>query len=142
MLSLKETGYPFSSVFLKLLKQFCSNLYNISLQWEYFILIKNKFSGSFAFKISFMDTDITRVGFNTLNTVLKSRDKERTFQVSVQFSRSVVSDSLQPHESQHARPPCRSPTPNLNMPTVKYSVFSVHRHIWWRITQRYFDGEI
>ena len=29
---------------------------------------------------------------------------------SVQFSRSVVSDSLQPHESQHARPPCSSPT--------------------------------
>ena len=28
-----------------------------------------------------------------------------------QFSRSVVSDSLQPHESQHARPPCPSPTP-------------------------------
>ena len=30
---------------------------------------------------------------------------------SVQFSRSVVSDSLQPQESQHARPPCPSPTP-------------------------------
>ena len=29
----------------------------------------------------------------------------------VQFSRSVVSDSLRPHESQHARPPCPSPTP-------------------------------
>ena len=29
---------------------------------------------------------------------------------SVQFSRSVVSDSLQPHESQHTRPPCSSPT--------------------------------
>ena len=29
---------------------------------------------------------------------------------SVQFSRSVVSDSLQPHESQHTRPPCPSPT--------------------------------
>ena len=28
--------------------------------------------------------------------------------LSVQFSRSVVSDSLRPHESQHARPPCRS----------------------------------
>ena len=27
-----------------------------------------------------------------------------------QFSHSVVSDSLQPHESQHARPPCPSPT--------------------------------
>ena len=29
---------------------------------------------------------------------------------SVQFSRLVVSDSLPPHESQHARPPCPSPT--------------------------------
>ena len=29
---------------------------------------------------------------------------------SVQFSRSVVCDSLRPHESQHARPPCLSPT--------------------------------
>ena len=34
--------------------------------------------------------------------------------VSVQFSRSVVSDSLQPHESQHARPPCPSPTPRVH----------------------------
>ena len=32
---------------------------------------------------------------------------------SVQFSRSVVSNSLQPNESQHARPPCRSPTPRV-----------------------------
>ena len=30
---------------------------------------------------------------------------------SVQFSRSVVSDSLRYHESQHARPPCTSPYP-------------------------------
>ena len=30
---------------------------------------------------------------------------------SVQFSRSVVSDSLRPHGLQHARPPCPSPTP-------------------------------
>ena len=30
---------------------------------------------------------------------------------SVQFSHSVVSDSLQPHELQHARPHCPSPTP-------------------------------
>ena len=31
----------------------------------------------------------------------------------VQFSRSVVSDSLRPHELQHARPPCPSPTPGV-----------------------------
>ena len=33
---------------------------------------------------------------------------------SVQFSRSVVSYSLRPHESQHARPPCPSPTPGVH----------------------------
>ena len=33
---------------------------------------------------------------------------------SVQFRRSVVSDSLRPHEPQHARPPCPSPTPRVH----------------------------
>ena len=33
---------------------------------------------------------------------------------SVQFSRSVVSDSLRPHEPQHASPPCPSPTPGVH----------------------------
>ena len=36
------------------------------------------------------------------------------FYQSVQFSRSVVSDSLQPHEPQHTRPPCPSPTPGVH----------------------------
>ena len=33
---------------------------------------------------------------------------------SDQISRSVMSDSLRPHESQHARPPCPSPTPRVH----------------------------
>ena len=33
---------------------------------------------------------------------------------SVQSSRSVVSDSLRPHESQHTRPPCPSPSPGVH----------------------------
>ena len=32
---------------------------------------------------------------------------------SVQSSRSVMSDSLRPHESQHTKPPCPSPTPGV-----------------------------
>ena len=36
------------------------------------------------------------------------------FQHSVQFSCSVVSDSLRPHELQHARPTCPSPIPRLH----------------------------
>ena len=33
---------------------------------------------------------------------------------SVQFSRAIVSDSLRPHESQHARSPCPSPSPGVH----------------------------
>ena len=38
----------------------------------------------------------------------------KNFRSSVQFSRSVVLDSLRPHELQHARPPCPSPSPGVN----------------------------
>ena len=51
---------------------------------------------------------------------------------SVQFSRSIMSDSVQPRELQHARPPCPSPTPGVHLnpcmlsrwchPTVSSSV--------------------
>ena len=44
---------------------------------------------------------------------ISSRTRSACLQ-SVQFSRSVVSDSLRPHESQHARPPCPSPTPRVH----------------------------
>ena len=39
---------------------------------------------------------------------------EKRYLAIVQFSRSVMSDSLQPHEPQHARPPCPSPTPGVH----------------------------
>ena len=42
---------------------------------------------------------------------------------SVQFSRSVVSDSLWPHELQHARPPCPSLTPGVHSDSCPSS--------WW-----------
>ena len=37
-----------------------------------------------------------------------------THTYSVQFSHSIVSDSLRPYEPQHARPPCPSPTPRVH----------------------------
>ena len=40
---------------------------------------------------------------------------------SVQFSHSVVSDSLQPHGLQHARPPCPSPTPGVYSDSCPWS---------------------
>ena len=41
------------------------------------------------------------------------KEAHSVYSYSVQFSCSVVSDSLQHHESQHARPPCPSPTPGV-----------------------------
>ena len=59
--------------------------------------------------------------------------------VSVQFSRSVMSDSLRPHEPQHARPPCPSLTPGVHPnpcplsrwchPTISSSVISSSSHL-------------
>ena len=40
---------------------------------------------------------------------------------SVQFSCSVVSNSMWPHESQHARPPCPSPTPGVHSDSLPSS---------------------
>ena len=47
---------------------------------------------------------------------------------SVQFSHSVVSDTLRPHELQHARPPCPSPTPGVhsNLTSIKLVMPSSH----------------
>ena len=39
-------------------------------------------------------------------------------QHEIQFSRLVLSNSLRPHESQHARPPCPSPTPGVHSESV------------------------
>ena len=43
---------------------------------------------------------------------LATKQQQQSFR-SGQVSRSVVSDSLQPHESQHTRPPCPSSTPGV-----------------------------
>ena len=42
------------------------------------------------------------------------RNTEKVQFSSVQFSHSVMSDSLRPHELQHSRPPCPSPTPGVH----------------------------
>ena len=48
-----------------------------------------------------------------IQSEVSQKDKHQYSISSVQFSCSVVSDSLRPHESQHARPPCPSPTPRV-----------------------------
>ena len=49
--------------------------------------------------------------------------------ISVQFSRSVVSDSLRTHESQHARSPCLSPTPGVHWDSGPVESVMPSRHL-------------
>ena len=61
---------------------------------------------------------LERKVMTNLDSILKSRDITLPTKVhlvsSVQFSRSVMCDSLRPRESQHARPPCSSPSPRVH----------------------------
>ena len=47
----------------------------------------------------------------------------KVFLSSVQFSHSVMPDSLRPHESQHTRPPCPSPTPRVHSDSCPSSLW-------------------
>ena len=56
-----------------------------------------------------------RVLLGKFHMIQKFLDMYHTlWKLKYQFSRSVVSNSLQPHESQHTRPPCSSPTPAVH----------------------------
>ena len=61
---------------------------------------------------------LIRKAMSNLDSILNSRDITLSTKVrlvsSVQISHSVVSDSLQPHESQHTRLPCPSSTPGVH----------------------------
>ena len=48
------------------------------------------------------------------HTEWSKSERRETSTVSLQFSCSIVSDSLRAHKPQHARPPCPSPTPGVH----------------------------
>ena len=52
-----------------------------------------------------------KCALQSLNPVSQNRVERVDLELEGQFSHSGVSDSLRPHELQHARPPCPSPTP-------------------------------
>ena len=95
--TLTEKLFPFTlipvSVFLSITPNFCLSSY-CSIN---FVRIKSGLLMSILLL------------FHTVHGVLNARILS-----SVQFSRSAVSDSLRPHELQHARPPCPSPAPRVH----------------------------
>ena len=55
-----------------------------------------------------------RIKYLQIRYLIKDLYLEYIKKASVQFSHSVMSHSLQPHEPQHTRPPCPSPTPRVH----------------------------
>ena len=92
--------------------------------FSFSIISSNEYSGLIFFLrltglISLQSEGLSRVFSNT--TVQKHQFFivqpslwSNSYISSVQFSGSVMSDSSRPHESQHARPPCPSPTPGVH----------------------------
>ena len=84
-----------------------SNEPALRIRWSKFwsfsssISPSNEYSGLISFRIDSFDLLAVQ---ETLKSLLQSD----------QISCSVVSNSLRPHESQHARPPCPSPTPGVH----------------------------
>ena len=76
------------------------------------------------------------ISMESLRLKIKYMHTHTYIYVSVQFSCWVVSDSLQPHELQHARPPCPSPSPGVHShsrplsrwchPAISSSVIHIH----------------
>ena len=57
----------------------------------------------------------TSILANMEKVLVDSRSKQPQYSLSsVQFNHSAMSNSLRPHESQHARPPCPSPSPGVH----------------------------
>ena len=87
------------------------------------------------FSLVYVENNVQRVGnlhipsplysnlFITFWFFTKSHSHNESLFRSDQISRSVMSDSLQTHELQHARPPCPSPTPGVHSDSCALS--------WW-----------
>ena len=78
---------------------------------NYFLLQKDKLSTTI-YPSLFLQKFSCRVIKHNVDITPRSTPSVYRFS-SVQFSHSVVPDSLRPHELQHTRPPCPSPTPRV-----------------------------
>ena len=101
---------------------FCEQIcIDSGLSYIFFVKIKN-FSLFYLSRLHFLNHLIllsqSQISFSSFHPDCSFPEPHSCFGslcfISFQFSHSVVSDSLRPHESQHARPPCPSPTPGVH----------------------------
>ena len=95
---------------------FFSSAHGTFFRIDHILRHKSKFSKFKKIEIIssiFSDHNAIRLDINYKKKTVRNTITWR-LNSSVQFSHSVVSDSLRPHESQHIRPPCPSPTPGVH----------------------------
>ena len=110
--------YPNSRPLTSLVAQMVKRLPTIWETWVRLLVGEDPLEKEMAAHSSIhscLENSVGGAWWTTAHGVTKSRTHVSTYSLrsfsSVQFSHSVVSDSLGPHESQHARHPCPSPAP-------------------------------
>ena len=95
--------------------------YRKTIEWERLEISSRKLDikGTFHAKMGTIkdrnDMDLTEPEDNKKRWQEYTEELYKFIKISSdQISRSVVSDSLRPHELQHTRPPCPSPTPGVH----------------------------
>ena len=103
-------------------------------------LLELEFEGtSYLLQCSGLENSMNWIACGVTNSQTRLSDFHFTLSGSVQFSHSVVSNSLRPNGLQHARPPCPSPTPGVHSNscpsswwchlTISSSVFPFFSHL-------------
>ena len=78
--------------------------------FSFTISLFHEYSGLISFRVDWFDLLAVQ---GTLKSLPQHHSSKASVLPVVQFSRSVVCDSLRPHGLQHTRPPCSSPTPGV-----------------------------
>ena len=108
---------PVSSVFTRIMWSHVTYCPSFSCILTFIqLLLKNATLRSNIHSFMALGNISSKLAFLLNKITVSKREKWQSLDktLSVQFSCSVVSDSLRPRESQHARPPCPSPTPGVH----------------------------
>ena len=131
------SGVPLPSLMLKLKLQYFGHLIRTASSLEKIPMlgkIEDRRRGQQRMRLLDGITDVVDTNLSKLWEIVKDREAWRVVVqfISVQFSCSVMSDSLRPHGLQHTRLPCPSPTPRATQTHVHHVSGAIQHLIPYR----------